>query len=497
VKVLVLNPYFDAEHEIIQALERAGLSVLVTQDREEAWHILRLHGRSIDLAIVHREGKKGLGKPGIDFIQKFKSDSVQTDLPYILTTERWSETQCAEHQESKIGANAYLKWPFRGKHLVALTAQVMGEFFTNIGESPVVSDSSKHLLSQKPPHPPKLTPPKMPKLQPLKESEELLTTSAAIDISALKVNVEASLKDFVFQEGQIDLQKMPSPKSPETEEALLTKDSAELHSEMPYLFDKRIENDPSKDLRLPYAIPQGNAVVPGGATEAPDVETLKKYLYWRERDVGVLGVQLDDAKGRIKTLEDELKFEKNKNDELRNTADEQHEKITNFEDEQNTQRDAFEKEIEEVRFQAKAKNDKIRILDSQIKKAEDEIEKIRERVRNDIRRIRVRERELENRLEIMKKDHESLISSRDSKIIELKRKLDLVEYNMEILQNKYSGEKDKVTAMRQRLSKASQVVRLMGGVLDERDEATWDKEPRTNVFDSPIKSDLTGLKKIG
>src|SRR5262249_4108824 len=68
-------------------------------------------GTSLDLAVIHREwGKEKDG--GIKFIEKLRADPVQADLPFILTSEDWSEVECAIHQKSANGANAYLRWPF-------------------------------------------------------------------------------------------------------------------------------------------------------------------------------------------------------------------------------------------------------------------------------------------------------------------------------------------------------------------------------------------------
>ena len=94
------------------------------------------------------------------------------------------------------------------------------------------------------------------------------------------------------------------------------------------------------------------------------------------------------------------------------------------------------------------------------------MERLKDRVRMDIRKIRVREKELENRLEIMKKDSEALITARENKIIELKRKLDLLEFNMDLLQDQYAREKDSTAKLREKLARAAQVVRVAGGLLD-------------------------------
>ena len=133
---------------------------------------------------------------------------------------------------------------------------------------------------------------------------------------------------------------------------------------------------------------------------------------------------------------------------------------------------ALQAELEELKFQNKAKSDRARIMEMQVREASDEIERLKERVRTDIRKIRVRERELENRLEIMKKDSEALIAAREQKIIELKRKVDLLEFNMDLLQDQYTREKENTGVLRERLAKAAKMVRVAGGLLDSQSRPT-------------------------
>ena len=59
-------------------------------------------------------------------------------------------------------------------------------------------------------------------------------------------------------------------------------------------------------------------------------------------------------------------------------------------------------------------------------------ERLRERVRQDIRKIRAREKELENRIEMVKSETGAVLAARESMILELKRKLDTAEFNLDL-----------------------------------------------------------------
>jgi len=85
----------------------------------------------------------------------------------------------------------------------------------------------------------------------------------------------------------------------------------------------------------------------------------------------------------------------------------------------------------------------------------------------DIRRIRVREKELEGQLEILKKDSSALLQARDEKILELKRRIDLLEFNMELVQEQFSKEKQSANDLKTKLKDAAQVMRQAGGLLGQ------------------------------
>jgi hypothetical protein len=233
--------------------------------------------------------------------------------------------------------------------------------------------------------------------------------------------------------------------------------------EMPYLFSK---GKGRRGSELAFAQPVGDAVVPGGAAQAPDMETLKRYLLLREQDVAVLSTQLKSAQEQVTTVDTQLREERGKNAELIHVTEEQARKIDDFEKDKQAALEGIQEELGELRFQLKAKVDKARLLEAQVREATEEMERLKDRVRSDIRKIRVREKELENRLEIMRKDSEALIAARETKILELKRKLDLLEFNMDLLQDQYAREKDTSGKLRERLAKAAQVVRMAGGMLD-------------------------------
>jgi chromosome segregation ATPase len=245
---------------------------------------------------------------------------------------------------------------------------------------------------------------------------------------------------------------------------------------MPYLFGSKLgagtppisggprwENSPSPARSM-------------GAPQNMDAEALKKYLALREQDVAALSAQLKTAKEQWGVLESQLKSEREGNQDLQRQIEELQARYAHLERERSGWADGEQKRAQELEFQLKMKVDKARILEQKVHETADEVERIKDRVRMDIRKIRVREKELENRLEILKKDSEALIAARENKIVELKRKLDLNEFNMDLLQDKYAKEKEQAARLKERLDRAQRAMRVADGFLVEEEG-----EPKTRA----------------
>ena len=465
MKIALFNPNVDAGRKIADQLRPRDTAVLFAQTAAELTQILQLFGTSVDLAVIHREGAGGQGQPGVDLISAIKADPNHTDLPIILITEKWLDEQCAEHQKTANGANAYLKSPFPNAKLVETIEAVLGqklgtasntesliEIPTAAGE-PSVSSKSVELVAAE------LIQAEEPKL-------EFISNSNAVPPPLPEMS-ETGLPGVL----EIEIPNTNATSS-EMVEIPIKQDDKEIESELPYLFSGK-----KSETTIAFTQPLGDAVVPGGAAQAPDLETLKKYLLLREQDVAALSAQLKSAKEHLQTLDENLRQERAVNLDLTHKIGEQERKIGDFEREKQAALEALQTEIDEYKFQMKAKTDKARVLEAKVKEAVEETERLKERVRTDIRKIRVREKELENRLEIMKKDSEALIAARENKIIELKRKLDLLEFNMDLIQDQLSRERELSVQLKARLNKAAQAIKLAGGLLDDEDsEATTNSD---------------------
>lgn len=482
MKILFLNPQFDAAQEVLQALRVRGLFPLYARNNLEAQQILSFHGRTIELAFIHRESADGSSDAGIQFYTQLKNDPEQADLPVVITSAQWSEAEFGTHQSSELGAHAYLKFPFENANRVVETIEQIFSTHFGIKEDLVESKHQKLEMEAVPQNQNAFSQVKYIPFDPdsiILEDAKLIynvTSDSAIKLEPPELPPEpvfappASAQKTQQKSASADILIADSiPQAREEEEKTIQSepvfdpsqvpdDSQQiLERELPYLTQRNA---------MSYVQPVGDAVVPGGAASTPDTETLKKYLLLREQDVAALSSQLKSARDQIINYEESLKMERARASELNHLIEEQKKRINDFEGEKSRAIEEFQNEIQELRFQSKAKSEKAKVLEVQVREAAEEMERLKERVRADIRKIRVREKELENKLEILKKDSEALLGARENKIVDLKRKLDLLEFNMDLLQDQYAREKENNVLLKERLQRALQAVRVAGGLLD-------------------------------
>lgn len=256
--------------------------------------------------------------------------------------------------------------------------------------------------------------------------------------------------------------------------------------DLPYLFAGSGGGGTRKIL-APSSAVAANAEIPAGGPLSNDVETLKKYLTMREQDVSVLTAQLSYAQEELAKGEETIKRLTLQGEDLFHQIDALKKKIEAQAQELEHANRNREGELEQLRLEVKSKIDRIKFLEERLEDSADQYEKLKDRVRLDIRKIRVREKELESKLEILKKDSETLIAARENKILELKRKIDLLEFNYDTLQDKNEAEKQNVRAHEEKLERIQKVLKLAMGIIEaESEQSGGTKEKKAQSDDIKV-----------
>gem|GEM_PF-716917 len=106
-----------------------------------------------------------------------------------------------------------------------------------------------------------------------------------------------------------------------------------------------------------------------------------------------------------------------------------------------------EKDLSEAKLIIKTHEDRKALYEEKLKQYQKEIERLNHKLKVDFNQVRQREKELESKLELQALDAETQIKTRDKKILELKRKIDSLEFNMEntsIREQKFREDKNKM-----------------------------------------------------
>lgn len=114
--------------------------------------------------------------------------------------------------------------------------------------------------------------------------------------------------------------------------------------------------------------------------------------------------------------------------------------------------------------------DNLAYKEQNIKELQQKVEELDHRLKQDFRKIRVRERELENRLEIAKQERNALAKAKDDVILELKRKLDLLQIEVDGYREKTLDLNKQINSNEEQFKRTVRALRLALTNLEVSDE---------------------------
>jgi hypothetical protein len=116
-------------------------------------------------------------------------------------------------------------------------------------------------------------------------------------------------------------------------------------------------------------------------------------------------------------------------------------------------------ELEDMKYRLTISEEKKALADERARQADLRREKLEQKVRIDFNQVKQREKELESKLEMLSMDVDSQVQSRDQKILELRRKIDALEFNMENTTIKEQKSLDDKRKLEDRLNKIMKTLR--------------------------------------
>ncbi|MES2529193.1 MAG: hypothetical protein V4598_19055 [Bdellovibrionota bacterium] len=145
-------------------------------------------------------------------------------------------------------------------------------------------------------------------------------------------------------------------------------------------------------------------------------------------------------------------------------------------------RKKLNEDISDLKDRLRLEEERRLILEEKNRILREEVDKASQRSRIDVKKVQMRERELEGRLELLKADAETQIRNRDLKILELKRKIDAMEFDMESIQTQEKRTVESRFELEDKLEKAIKTLRGAISVLeDETDKGAALEALKKNI----------------
>lgn len=191
-----------------------------------------------------------------------------------------------------------------------------------------------------------------------------------------------------------------------------------------------------------------------------DADILRKYLAIKEEQLEISESEREELSRENERLQKDAQLLQMKLREFEHMHDELEKKVASMEEEKAEAARQRLHDQEEAERQSKLDNDRIKALENQVSEAGEKYENLRGRVRKDIRKIRENERDLEARLELLRKDSSTLLQARDEKVLELQRKIDALEFDLDQIQDsrvQAQMEAERYLAKLSRVSRALQI----------------------------------------
>lgn len=208
-------------------------------------------------------------------------------------------------------------------------------------------------------------------------------------------------------------------------------------------------------------------VEPLGSYSKADAEVLRKYLVLREQELSRALADKQSLERLHEKVTRETEELRKQFRELERMKAEAEDKCERLERKKHDQEKALNEQGEKAAFEQESLRERIHSLESQLEESKARYASLKERVRKDIRKIQTREKELETRLELVKKDSETLIAERDRQVLELKRKIDALEFDLDLIQDRKVQAETNANKYVDKLSRVARTLQVAFGMLEE------------------------------
>lgn len=205
-----------------------------------------------------------------------------------------------------------------------------------------------------------------------------------------------------------------------------------------------------------------------------DVETLRRYLRIKEEQLEISDEERRELSSENERLQKEAHSLQLRLRELEHLEAEMAKKVSQMEEDRRNADFHHRQEKEAMERNERAQGDRLKQLEAELTDSSEKYENLRVRVRKDIRKIRENERDLEARLELLRKDSETLLRTRDERVLEMQRKIDALEFDLDQVQDSKVQAQMEAERYLAKLARVARALHVATGLI-EHDHASDDE----------------------
>ncbi len=212
------------------------------------------------------------------------------------------------------------------------------------------------------------------------------------------------------------------------------------------------------------------------------IEILKKYVTLKEAEVRDLLEQKRQYQTLLKKVSSELEEVSEIRAHLTIELENERKKNETLISENHR---IIEKHKDEIRLLKNEYEEKIRLIDHaslEMSQLGQEKEAWKAQIREELKKIRLKERELENKYELLKRDSAALLDSKDKHIMDLKRKNDALELEMESLEEKLRNYNIVLNNLGAKKEKLIETFKLAISLIEEIDKAEPSSDKKVSNY---------------
>lgn len=202
-----------------------------------------------------------------------------------------------------------------------------------------------------------------------------------------------------------------------------------------------------------------------------EADVLKKYISLKENEVRDLKGQLENYTTHLNKLNTELHSLVENNRELLAQTEASHKREETLKAEL---RELKEKHVQELRL-LKESYEERGVFSQNVKDEAEALDRKRtqwqEQLRADLNKIRLKEKELENKNEFLKRDMQALLDSKDKHLVEIKKKNDALELELETLEERIRSLNTILSQMDTKKARLIETLKLAIALLERLDQS--------------------------